>query len=49
MGTIAINRPDLDIVALMNPADGYMGVQQSLEPTTFANLGPFSAVWLTAW
>jgi len=49
MGTIAISRPDLDIVALMNPANGYMNVYQTLEPAQFAQLGPFSAVWLDAW
>jgi hypothetical protein len=49
MGTIAANHPDLDILALMNPADGYMGVSQTLVPSQFEQLGPFSAVWLTAW
>jgi hypothetical protein len=49
MGTLAINRPDLDLLALMNPADGYMGVYQTLDPLAFAELGPFSAVWFTSW
>jgi hypothetical protein len=49
MGTWAIGRTDLDVLALMNPADGYMGVYQTLAPEQFAALGPFSAVWFTSW
>jgi len=49
MGTWAIGRPDLDIIALMNPAPGYRGVGQTLDPEDFAALGTFSAVWFTAW
>lgn len=49
MGSWAANHPDLDILALMNPAEGYMGVSQSLIPSQFNELGPFSAVWLTGW
>lgn len=49
MGSIAIQRPDLDVLLLMNPANGYMGVQQTLVPDQFNDLGPFSAVWLTSW
>jgi len=49
MGTLAINRPDLDLLALMNPAPGYMQVGQTLEPWQFAELGTFSAVWFTSW
>lgn len=41
--------PDLDVLALMNPADGWAGIGQFLYPSQFANLGPFSAVWFTAW
>ena len=49
MGTIAIGRPDLDMIALMNPAPGYMGVDQVLAPAQFDQLGAFSAVWFTSW
>lgn len=49
MGTIATNHPNLDILALMNPANGYMGVSQTLVPAQFEDLGPFSAVWLVNW
>lgn len=36
-------------LALMNPADGWMGVGQMLSHAAFDSLGPFSAVWFTAW
>jgi hypothetical protein len=36
-------------LALANPAPGWMGVDQILEAFTFAELGPFSAVWFTGW
>jgi hypothetical protein len=36
-------------LVLMNPADGWMGVGQFLGPEDFERLGPFSAVWFTAW
>lgn len=36
-------------IALMNPAPGYMGVDQTLTEADFYELGPFSAVWFTAW
>jgi hypothetical protein len=49
MGSIAANNPDINIVALMNPADGYMGVSQTLTPAQFEQLGPFSAVWFRSW
>ena len=49
MGTWAIGRTDLDYLALMNPAPGYRGVDQVLDPEDFMILGPFSAVWFTAW
>ena len=49
MGTIAADRPDLDFVALMNPAPGWMNVDQQIGRTQFENLGPFSAVWFTGW
>lgn len=49
MGSAAVGRPDLATLALMNPAPGYMGVDQALYPDQFDDLGPFSAVWFTAW
>jgi hypothetical protein len=49
MGSTAIGREDLQTLALMNPADGYMDVHQVLERADFAGLGPFSAVWFTSW
>ena len=36
-------------LALMNPAPGYMGVDQILSDSQFAQLGAFSAVWFTSW
>jgi hypothetical protein len=42
--------PDLyDMVALANPAPGWMSVDQVLSKYRFAELGPFSAVWFTDW
>jgi hypothetical protein len=49
VGSDAIGRTDLSLLALMNPAAGYMGVDQVLDEYTFAQLGPFSAVWFTSW
>lgn len=49
MGSSAIARPDLELLVLMNPAPGYLGVEQLLAPFDFEQLGPFSAVWFTAW
>lgn len=49
MGADAIGRPDLNKLALMNPAPGYGGVDQVLADNQFAQLGPFSAVWFTSW
>jgi hypothetical protein len=37
------------MLALMNPAPGYMGVEQVLNDADFARLGAFSAVWFTGW
>lgn len=34
---------------LMNPAGGYMGVEQLLTRFQFESLGPFSAVWFNSW
>jgi hypothetical protein len=36
-------------LALMNPAGGYMGVEQVLTREDFSRLGPFSAVWFNSW
>jgi hypothetical protein len=49
MGTLAIQRPDLDAIALMNSAPGWCGVDQVLQVRAFYTLGPFSAVWFTSW
>jgi hypothetical protein len=49
MGSSAIGRPELELLALMNGANGYMGVYQTLNPDQFALLGDFSAVWFEAW
>jgi hypothetical protein len=49
MGSLAIHRPELELLSLMNPAPGYAGVEQTLDEDTFAVLGPFSAVWFTSW
>jgi|SRR5262252_545026 len=38
-----------NILALMNGANGYMGVYQTLDPGQFAALGSFSAVWFESW
>jgi hypothetical protein len=37
------------MVALMNPAPGYMGINQTLDRDSFVELGPFSAVWFISW
>jgi hypothetical protein len=37
------------MLALANPAPGYMGIHQVLVGFDFDTLGPFSAVWLTSW
>lgn len=49
MGAIAAQHPNLDLIALMNPAEGYMGVAQTLSREQFDRLGPFSAVWFNSW
>jgi hypothetical protein len=49
MGGPAFGRADLRALALMNPAGGYMGIGQLLDEADFEYLGPFSAVWFTAW
>jgi len=49
MGAVCFGRPDLEWLALMNPAPGWMGIDQALNPVDFEALGPFSAVWFTGW
>jgi hypothetical protein len=49
MGNIAAGVDPALPLLLMNPAAGYMGVDQVLYPDQFASLGPFSAVWFTSW
>jgi len=41
--------PDVEALALANPAPGWMGVGQILLADQFAQLGSFSAVWFTSW
>lgn len=48
-GSLIFGIPQLDTVLLANPAPGWQGVYQTLEPNAFAMLGPFSAVWFAAW
>lgn len=49
MGSVLVPGVASQSLALMNPAPGYMDVAQLLEPYQFDELGPFSAVWFTAW
>lgn len=49
LGSDLTQHPELKMLALMNPAPGYMGVDQVLEADFFQALGPFSAVWFTSW
>lgn len=49
MGSLAANKPELDLLVLMNPAPGYMAVDQVLDAPAFDDLGPFSAVWFAEW
>lgn len=49
MGSLITNRPQLDMLALANPSPGWYNVGQTMYRSAFANLGPFSAVWFTAW
>jgi len=49
MGSAAAHSTATDLLALMNPAPGYMDVNHWLDPATFDRLGPFSAVWITSW
>lgn len=49
VGSDAIGQPDLNALALMNPAPGYGDVDQVLYSYDYERLGPFSAVWFEAW
>jgi hypothetical protein len=49
VGSAAAGRAALDLITLMNPSPGYMGIDQLLDSGEFAMLGPFSAVWFTSW
>lgn len=49
MGPYAADHPDQNIILMMNPSPGYMGVNHWLDEEGFAALGPFSAVWFTSW
>lgn len=49
MGSTAVGRPDLRLLVLMNPSNGYMGVEQVMHEVDFDQLGAFSAVWFTSW
>lgn len=49
MGSTAAGTTGFWRLALMNPAPGYMGVEQLLDEDDFQRLGPFSAVWFTSW
>jgi hypothetical protein len=49
LATAGLAPPTLSALALMNPASGYMGISQVLYEPDYAALGPFSAVWFTAW
>jgi len=49
IGSAAVGKPGTPLLALMNPAPGYMGVDQTLTDDDFLDLGAFSAVWFTSW
>lgn len=49
MSTLTYGITTIEALALANPAPGWMGVGQVLDPYMFNELGAFSAVWLTAW
>jgi hypothetical protein len=38
-----------ELLFLMNPADGWMGIGQSMSYEQFNSLGSFSAVWFASW
>jgi len=49
MGGPAAGRADVEVIVLMNSAPGWMNIGQYLLEWQFDELGPFSAVWFTAW
>lgn len=49
MGSDAAGLTGSRTLALMNPSPGYKGIEQTLSSTQFDQLGPFSAIWFTAW
>jgi len=49
MGSVAVGGSAGLPLALMNSANGYLGVYQTLDEYQFNNLGPFSAVWFVSW
>lgn len=49
LGSALVPGAPAEMLALMNPAAGYMGIGQVLTSADFDELGPFSAVWFTAW
>lgn len=49
MGTDALGIQNPRALALMNPANGWMGVGQQMYEADFVRLGAFSAVWFTSW
>jgi hypothetical protein len=49
MSPMALERPDIDAIALANPAPGYRGVYQVIDRADFDALGTFSAVWFVGW
>jgi hypothetical protein len=49
MGGPAAGYPDSAHLVLMNPAPGWMGIDQWMSEHDVAALGPFSAVWFTDW
>lgn len=49
MGGVCAGLDPARPLALMNPAPGYMGVDQWLSAADFDRLGTFSAVWFSSW
>lgn len=49
MGSVLAEVESSEGLLLMNPAPGWMGITQFLDRASFDALGPFSAVWFTAW
>jgi hypothetical protein len=49
MGGVAFDGVFRQVILLANPAPGWMGIGQYLTESASLVLGPFSAVWFTAW